>query len=109
MSPNQGDTRKTIGAKRLCLRAGLPSDQLGAVARTDLHQRRAHVAFHGPLAEVEAAGDLVVGQTLNDEVGDLTLPGAERVVGGDGRGEPGDQRLGTGQVPRQVEGAAWRA
>src|SRR5216684_7375035 len=58
-----------------------PHGELGAVGQAGLHERAAHVALDGPHRQVQACGDLAVGESLSDQSTDLELTNAHAVSG----------------------------
>src|SRR4051812_3672365 len=69
---------------------GDPGGDLGAAGEAELDQDVLDVTFDGPRRNYQPDGDLLVGQTPGDQVGDLVLAAGQR-----GRGTAGcRQRLG---------------
>src|SRR6266567_7125063 len=58
-----------------------PGGELGAVGQAGLHERAADVALDGPHRQVQACGDLAVGESLGDQPSDLELTNAHAVCG----------------------------
>src|SRR2546423_5172133 len=68
----------------------VPGGDLGAAGEAELDEDVLDVALHGSLGEHQAGGDLLVGQALGDQPGDLALAAGQsrprRRLGGGGGG-----------------------
>src|SRR5258708_36436143 len=70
------------GTAESLLRAVLsPRGELSAVDQAGLHERAAYVALDGPPRQVQACGDLLVGESLSDKASDLELTNAHTARG----------------------------
>ena len=85
---------------------------LGAVTQAESGEDAGDVAFDGCLAEVEAGGDLGVGQPRRDKPDYVALPLAQAARGASGRGGGGraaaevfDQAAGDGRGEQRLAGA----
>lgn len=58
-----------------------PGGHLGSIAETQLHHDALEMAFRSALGDDQCGGDVLVAQSLCDEVGDLSFAAGQR---GDG-------------------------
>src|SRR2546423_11193650 len=82
----------------------VPGGDLGAAGEAELDEDVLHVALHGSLGEHQAGGDLLVGQALGDQPGDLALAAGQSrlVVELPGGWAGAAQRVGDRLVERQL-------
>ena len=80
-----------------------PQRGLGPVGHPDPGERRRQVGLHGPLADAQPAGDLLVGQPVPDQAEHLGLPAGELDLAGsraDAEQRARSPRDGSGDSPR---------
>jgi hypothetical protein len=89
--------------------SGDPRGELGTLGESEFGQDALYMALGGALGDHQPRGDVLVGQSLRNQLGDLPLPAGQRrqrfVVGGRSSGDgPGAFAEGVGDG--QVEGGA---